>query len=120
MLHQALKATPEADAILAVEGADDVVVPPEGRESVGGVRVKRDLGINLAVPLPGEGGGRTNRPLVVVNSDGVYLFMLRVSTLHNASFVATVDIDMISSYGYLSASGQAQLTHEHLLSACIY
>ncbi|XP_018009867.1 transmembrane protein 87A isoform X2 [Hyalella azteca] len=57
----------------------------------------------LALPAPGSKTARTTRPLVTVHSDGVYLFMMRIKS-DNGSFTATVDLQMVGSYGYLSAS----------------
>lgn len=92
--------------------------PVEGREVMGGVRVRRQAKEtrSLAVPAPGAGAtARTNRPLVAVNSDGVYLFMMHITPANNASFRAVIDVDMVSSYGYLSASDYPLLVFYSIL-----
>ncbi|KAF2357993.1 Lung seven transmembrane receptor-like [Trinorchestia longiramus] len=57
---------------------------------------------DMPLPAPGSSSARSSHPLVPVKTDGVYLFMLRVSS--NASFEASVEVRMVSSYGYLSAA----------------
>lgn len=54
------------------------------------------------------GQARTNHPVTIVTSDGVYLLDIHIASVEpiqpNASYVAHVDIEMKSDYGYLSAA----------------
>lgn len=54
------------------------------------------------------GQARTNHPVTVVTSDGVYLLDIHITSSEllapNASYVAYIDIEIRSDYGYLSAA----------------
>ncbi|XP_045104457.1 transmembrane protein 87A-like [Portunus trituberculatus] len=55
-----------------------------------------------------NGQARTNHPVTIVPTDGVYLLDIHIApadySVFNASYVAYVDIEMKSDYGYLSAA----------------
>ncbi|KAG0720786.1 Transmembrane protein 87A [Chionoecetes opilio] len=61
-----------------------------------------------SLDISSGGQARTNHPVTVVTSDGVYLLDIHITpadyTPPNASYVAHVDIEMKSDYGYLSAA----------------
>lgn len=54
-----------------------------------------------------DGSARTKHPVAVVPNDGIYLLVVHTeaefSRLENVSYVASIDIEMQSDYGYLSA-----------------
>ncbi|KAG7167472.1 Transmembrane protein 87A-like [Homarus americanus] len=54
-----------------------------------------------------DGSARTRHPVTVVTNDGVYLLVVHTTAVtypeRNISYVANIDIEMQSSYGYLSA-----------------
>lgn len=56
------------------------------------------------------GQARTKHPVTVVTSDGVYLLDIHITSseplLPNASYIAYVNIEIKSDYGYLSAASE--------------
>lgn len=71
------------------------------------------------------GQARTNHPVTIVPTDGVYLLDIHITpadySMVNASYVAYVDIEMKSDYGYLSAASEYDLTlftHHHYFQRC--